>query len=118
MAEVRVADFGRSLRWYQDTLGLSAVLLDEPNRFALLEAGATGVALKEGNGFEPGSNVRLLFVVEDLDGEHERLSALGVGPGPIRENPSEMYREFRVSDPDGTPVTLFAWSHGRVVNGS
>lgn len=109
MAEIRVANLDRSLAWYQDTLGLPVVLLDSQNRFALLDAGHARLALKERPTTTPGSTVRLVFEVPDLDLEHHRLTTLGAHPGAILENRSEHYREFPLADPDQTPLTLFAW---------
>lgn len=109
MAEICVADFDRSLAWYRDTLGLPVVLDDSPKRFALLDAGAARIALKERRDGGLGADVRLVFEVEDLDREHQRLSDLGESPGPISENRAERYREFRLTDPDGTPIMVFAW---------
>ncbi|HEU5116406.1 MAG TPA: VOC family protein, partial [Isosphaeraceae bacterium] len=55
------------------------------------------------------SNVRLVFEVAHPDLEHRRLTDLGANPSAILENQAERYREFRLVDPDETPVTLFAW---------
>ena len=109
MAEIRVTDIDRSLTWYRDTLGLSPVLVDQTHGFALLDAGNARIALKERPDTQPGSNVRLVFEAEHLDLEHRRLTSLGVEPSAILENPTEGYREFRLTDPDQTPLTLFAW---------
>ncbi len=50
-----------------------------------------------------------MFEVSHLDLEHRRLTDLGANPSAILENLAEHYREFRLVDPDQTPVTLFAW---------
>ncbi len=109
LVEIKVADWERAVRWYAEVLGLRPVLSDPANRFALLGAGTGRVGLKQGL---PGSGralVRLIFRVDDLDAEHERLRAQGVTVGDPSENTVEGYREIRLSDPEGTPITLFQW---------
>jgi hypothetical protein len=59
---------------------------------------------------EQGRGCRLVFQVEDPDAERVRLQALGVAVGEASDNAEEHYREVRLSDPGGTPITLFAWS--------
>jgi hypothetical protein len=54
-------------------------------------------------------SVRLVFQVEDAEAERARLVELGVAVGPLRLMPRESYREIRLADPEGTPITLFSW---------
>lgn len=111
MIEIRVADWPRSLAWYRDVLGLSVLLEDAPRRFALLDASPGRVALKGGESLDPRrDSARLVFRVDDLDAERARLIPLGVAVGPVIEHPDERFREVRLLDPDGTPITLFAWT--------
>ena len=111
MVEVRVADWPGCARWYVDVLGLRPVLEDRDRRFLLLEAGPTRVALKEGPPAAAADRgaIRLIFRVGDLDATVDRLSGLGVEVGPVSES-AEGYREVRLSDPEGTPIHLFAWA--------
>lgn len=109
MAELAVSDFAASLAWYGDRLGLRVVLLDGPNRFALLQGqGVDGcrLALKAGSP-RPGG-VALHFEVADLPAE---LARLGV-PGADVEHSPEGYRLARLRDPDGYAVGLFEWAKG------
>lgn len=110
MTEVRVADAGRSTRWYGEILGLRVVMEDAAGGFALLEATGGGrVALKGGSAEGSGRGaVRLVFEVGDLDGMMASLAARGIGfEGPTTS--PEGYREIKLADPDGTPIGLFAW---------
>ena len=107
LVELSVADWPASLAWYRDRLGLPVDLIDEPNRYALLSAGAGRVALKAGTP-SPGGT-KLVLRVSSLDAEIERLDRAGVVPvRPIRVS-AEGYRSARFADPDGHPIELFEW---------
>ncbi len=109
MVELRASDWERLWAWYRDVLGLRVALMDLPGRFALLEAGPCRIAIKAGAVEGVRSGVRLVFRVDDLEGEVARLRALGVElSGPL-DVAVERYREVRLTDPEGTPITLFAW---------
>jgi catechol 2,3-dioxygenase-like lactoylglutathione lyase family enzyme len=101
MVELTVADWGASLRWYRDLLGLTLLPPTEAGRFALLGTGASRVALKAGVA-TPGS-VTLTFEVESLSAMLGRL-----GNAEVKEN-EEGYRRVRLRDPDGYEVVLFEW---------
>lgn len=103
--ELTVADWPAAVAWYREVLGLSAELLDEAGRFALLRAGGARLALKEGRP-EPGT-VLLTFEVENLPVELERLGAAGaVVESPLKASP-EGYRRAVVRDLDGYRLCLF-----------
>src|SRR5262245_62089785 len=107
MVELTVTDWPRSVTWYRDVLRLTVGLIDEPNRFTLLTAGSSLVALKAGEA-RPGT-VRLVFQVGDLDAELHRVGALGVTPeAPVKLTP-EGYRRATLRDPDGYRIDLFEW---------
>lgn len=111
MTELRVADWPGAVAWYAQTLGLRLLRRDDPNRFALLAAGGGRLALK-GDDAASGprtSGVRLVFLVADVDAEHARLASLGVPASTPANHPREPYRETRLTDPEGTAVTLFSW---------
>jgi predicted enzyme related to lactoylglutathione lyase len=104
--ELTVADWPAALAWYRDVLGLE-VLLVEADRFALLRAGGGRLALKAGRG-QPGT-VRLVFEVDDLAAELERLARQSVFPvEPLKTSP-EGYRRALLRDPDGHQLTMFEW---------
>jgi catechol 2,3-dioxygenase-like lactoylglutathione lyase family enzyme len=108
MVEVRVLDWDAASRWYVDVLGLRPMMEDREGRFLLLDAGPARVALKEGPAIADRGAVRLIFKVNDVEADRERLLALGVAVTPITES-AEGYREVRLADPEGTPIHLFAW---------
>ncbi len=114
MTVVRVADWSTIVRWYTDTLGLVAVLIDPQHEFAFLAAGQGRLAIQGRQGLReraPGtSNVRLVFQVRDLDHERQRLLRLGLDVSMPVNNTKEGYREIRLHDPDGNRLTLFAWN--------
>ena len=86
--------------------------IEEPTQsFALLRAGPVRIALKGADdATPPRGTVSLVFEVADLDAERHRLAALGEAVGTPIENAREGYREVRLTDPDGTPIRLFAWT--------
>lgn len=111
LVEIRTADWPRSVTWYRSALGLETSMDDPAHRFALFSAGPGRIALKGGGASAPGREaVRLTFLVPDVDAERARLTAAGVAVGEPIDNPAEGYREVRLHDPDGTPISLFAWT--------
>ena len=112
MTVIRVANWQTTVRWYIDILGLSPVVLDPKNEFALLSAGSgrLGVQGTKEPRFTAGTGkVRLVFQVNDLKGECQRLIEQGVVVGELIENHEEGYREVRLQDPEGHSLRLFAW---------
>jgi hypothetical protein len=108
LVELKAADWPGTLRWYEDALGLSVVLRDEEHGFALLASGGTRIGLKR-SAERADAGCRLIFQVDDLEAARVRLDERGVGTSPPSENTREGYREIRLTDPEGTPVTLFQW---------
>ena len=110
LTEIKVTDWPRAVRWYVEILGLRMVLSDPEPQYALLAAGSGRVALKGGGAENLGRNaIRLVFQVEDAEAARARLLDLGIAVGPMRGIPREGYREVRLADPEGMPITLFSW---------
>jgi catechol 2,3-dioxygenase-like lactoylglutathione lyase family enzyme len=112
MTVIKVADWQGTLAWYVETLGLLPVLTDAEHRFVLLAAGNGRLALQGDPGAgpqNPRSIVRLVFQVPDVDQVRGRLIDKGHEVGLPIDNVREGYREIRLSDPEGTPVSLFSW---------
>jgi catechol 2,3-dioxygenase-like lactoylglutathione lyase family enzyme len=112
MTVIRVASWQTMVRWYIDILGLSPVLMDAQHEFALLSAGSGRLGVqgtKEARFTSGPGKVRLVFQVNDLDGERRRLMEQGVVVGDLVENHEEGYREVRLQDPEGHSLRLFAW---------
>jgi predicted enzyme related to lactoylglutathione lyase len=113
MTVIRVAAWQKTVQWYIDTLGLSLVLLDEEHEFALLSAGSGRLGIqgvKQARSRVGPAPLRLVFQVQDLDGERQRLIDRGASVGPPIENHDERYREVRLQDPEGHSLRLFAWT--------
>lgn len=109
MAELTVSDWRRSADWYSLLLGAEVDLTDAANGFALLKVGGR-LSLKQGEP-NPG-NSRLVFRVDDLDAELERLSLAGVKAEGNLKVSDEGYRRAVFRDPDGHAVVLFEWVTG------
>ena len=108
VVELKVRDWAGAVRWYEETLGLPLVLRDSEHGFALFGSGGARIGLKAAP--EPAIKpCRLIFQVENLEAEQARLCARGVEVGPPSDNEVEGYREIRLHDPEGTPITLFQW---------
>ncbi len=109
MVEIRVSDATRARDWYVQSLGLTVRMEDPAGGFVLLEGGGVGLALKAGEAHVAGRDaVRLAFEVEDVEAERARLVSRSVEIGEVAENTAEGYREVRLLDLDGTPITLFS----------
>jgi catechol 2,3-dioxygenase-like lactoylglutathione lyase family enzyme len=104
MTELAVSDFAAAAAWYRDRLGLRVLLVDEVNRFVLLQ-GADGGRLALKAGVPRPGGVTLHFEVADLAAELARLGAADT----VVTDSAEGYREAFLSDPDGYAVGLFEW---------
>lgn len=121
---VRVRDLDASLKFYERAFGLKladrfdfdgftlAYLRNPENDFEIELTWNHGRAepYEMGNGYG-----HVAFTVADLDGEHKRLSDLGIGPLPIKEFNRDgglMARFFFVQDPDGYKIEVLQ-THGR-----
>jgi lactoylglutathione lyase len=108
-----VRDLGASIAFYRDVIGLPFKFADvgyaefatRGTRFGLFERSLArsqlGIAVTEGG---PGGEV--LFFVDDVDAEAERLGGLGVEflAGPVDR--SWGHRTVHIRDPDGFVVEL------------
>lgn len=117
---VAVADVSASRSFLESTLGFRAVM--EAPGFASLahdDAGMNVIFLEEGLGtFKPeshrgtaGQGLLLVFVVEDVDREWERLRDAVTIVTPIETEPwGERY--FQMLDPNGIVIQLVQWMDG------
>jgi catechol-2,3-dioxygenase len=113
MTELRVVDWARITAWYGNTLGLWPEVIDADGKFALLAAGRARLAIKQADSPEESSSgVRLHFWVRDLAVAHAHLVNLRIEVTDPADHPREPYREIRLHDPAGNPITLFAWRDG------
>jgi catechol 2,3-dioxygenase-like lactoylglutathione lyase family enzyme len=101
----RVSDLDSARAFYRDVLGFSETFVDEGERWASLDRGATEIAIGEG-GDEGGEEGLVATVdVPDVKAERERLDAAGVEVGVVLELHGAM-RLLDVFDPDGNRVQL------------
>ena len=105
--ELTVADWPAAVAWYSELLALKVELRAERDRFALLRAGSTCLALKAGQP-QPGT-VLLAFEVDDLPDAVERLQARGVVVEETIQTSHEGYRRAVIRDLDGYRICLFDW---------
>ena len=109
MTELTVLDWPRCVAWYRDVLGLPVEILDMTRRFALLGGDGGRIALSGRISFRTAPKVKLSFVVKDLEAVRERMRELEGAPTAIVADLREGYRSFRVLDPEGVPIQVFAW---------
>jgi lactoylglutathione lyase len=104
-------DIDRSVKFYEDVLGLKLIRRDDGN-WALFEAGPVQLALHgaiEGRPFEPGG-ATAVFRVDDLDAARAALEARGA---EFEEHAGEVqgfarFASFR--DPDGNVVQIIEYA--------
>ncbi|MDZ4820876.1 MAG: VOC family protein [Planctomycetota bacterium] len=107
--ELRTIHWEETVDWYRNVLGLRVLVRVVDDRYALIEAGETRLAIvaKEDSG-EPSMRWSLGFEVENLEKVSYRLEAAGTEFAPPRGHP-EGFQEIMTHDPDGNSVRLFSW---------
>ena len=107
--EIRTARWAAMVAWYRDTLGLRSLVRVSEDRYALLAAGASRLALvgisDQENGKSPSA---LVFEVPNLTAAEESLYTAGERILRRRIHP-EGFHELTLNDPDGNCVRLIAW---------
>jgi catechol 2,3-dioxygenase-like lactoylglutathione lyase family enzyme len=109
---VGVTDIPRAIDFYRQ-LGLKPVVLDvHYARFVCPDGGST-FSIHSADAVTPGMTV-VYFECDDLDDQVARLKAKGVAlsSGPTDE--SWLWREARLTDPDGNPICLFYAGENRL----
>jgi len=121
---VRVRDLDASLKFYERAFGMKLADRYDFDGFTLTylrnPENDFEIELTWNHGraepYELGTGYgHVAFTVADLDGEHERLNELGIGPLPIKEFHRDgglMARFFFVQDPDGYKIEVLQ-THGR-----
>lgn len=108
--ELRTTRWEMLVDWYRDVVGLKVLLRVEDDRYALLDAGCTRLAIMgRASPGEPSGRWSLGFETDDLDAATRRLGAAAATPP--RTNP-EGFRELVAHDPDGNKIRVFSWSPG------
>lgn len=108
--ELRTARWEVLVDWYRDVVGLPVLLRVIDDRYALLDAGCTRLAIMgREHPSEASGRWSLGFETDDLDAVWHRLGAAAAAPP--RANP-EGFREVVARDPDGNTIRLFAWALG------
>ncbi len=105
IVSVPVTDPIKARDFYRDVLGLT-LLRDEPMgpemRWIQLQprdGGATIALVTWFEGLKPGGQQGLMLGIDDVDGEHARLTGLGVALTPVDEQPWGRFTMLK--DPDG-----------------
>jgi len=121
---IRVLDLDRSVAFYENALGLDVADRFDFDTFTLVylknaEADfEVELTLNKGRSepYSMGDGYGHVAVcVDDLDAEHARLEAAGIGPQPIKEFMRDgglMARFFFIQDPDGYKIEVLQ-RHGR-----
>ena len=107
--ELRTARWDAMVAWYRDRLGFRCLVRVVDDRYALLEAGGTRLALLGRDPTETASTRWSLAIeVKDLIATIDQLGEPGL-VGSLHQNP-EGFTEVAVTDPDGNRLKLFAWN--------
>ena len=107
--ELRTANWGQSVEWYRDVLGLQVLVRVTDDGYALLAAGETRLALlARASPGESTKRISLAFEVTDLPQMIYRLEEAGA-PIIKQKVDDEGLREVSTTDPDGNRIRLFCW---------
>jgi len=101
-----VSDFGKSVSFYRDTLGLELEFCNEEWKWAEFSIGNLTVAFYgTGESVKVGDGGLIALAVDDLDAALEELREAGVSAhqGPVS---GEWCSQFTVLDPDGYQVMI------------
>jgi catechol 2,3-dioxygenase-like lactoylglutathione lyase family enzyme len=102
----RVADLDAGRAFYRDLLGFTEAFVDEDERWASLDRGATEIAIGEAEDPDPDPEGAVATIdVDDVKAERDRLAAAGVEVGTVLELHGAM-RLLDVFDPDGNRIQL------------
>lgn len=101
----RVSDLEAARTFYRDALGFTEIFVDESERWASLDRGATEIAVGEDEGAGDPEGQVATIDVDDVKAERERLAAAGVEVGTVLELTGAM-RLLDVFDPDGNRIQL------------
>lgn len=115
---IRVLDEDRAVAFYRDALGLDRIDINRFDGFSLIymsnaETGFEVELTVNDDRSEPYAHGdgygHLAVVVDDLDAEHRRMTALGYAPRDIRDflkDGRPFARFFFVADPDGYQIEV------------
>jgi catechol 2,3-dioxygenase-like lactoylglutathione lyase family enzyme len=101
----RVSDLEAARTFYRDVLGFTEAFVDEDERWASLDRGATEIAVGEGEGAGDPEGQVATIDVDDVKSERELLATAGVEVGTVLELTGAM-RLLDVFDPDGNRIQL------------
>jgi catechol 2,3-dioxygenase-like lactoylglutathione lyase family enzyme len=101
----RVADLDAARAFYEDVLGFTETFVDEEERWASLDRGATEIAVGEAAEPPDEDDPVATIDVEDVKAERELLARAGVEVGTVLELHGVM-RLVDVFDPDGNRLQL------------
>ena len=102
----RVSDLDAARAFYREVLGFTETFVDEDERWASLDRGATEIAIGEADDAGADAEGQVATIdVEDVKAERERLAAAGVEVGTVLELTGAM-RLLDVFDSDGNRIQL------------
>ena len=101
----RVADLDTARAFYRDVLGFTETFVDEEERWASFDRGATEISVGEAAEPPDEDGPVATIDVEDVKAERERLAKAGVEVGTVLELHGVM-RLVDVFDPDGNRLQL------------
>lgn len=105
---LRPTDFDRSIRFYEEQLGLARYREwgEEPHRGVVFFLGGGFLELGESDDGEPVAGVRLWAQVDDIAAARDELAAAGVD---VRDEPERKpwgLVEMSIEDPDGLELVV------------
>lgn len=108
---LRVADMDRAVRFWSETVGLE-IVFGSPT-FTFMVAGGTQLLLNQVDGSADPGSTELVFEVDDVETEYQRLSERGVpfevDPRPVTTDGERDLLAAHFHDPDGNLASLTGW---------
>ena len=109
---VYVRDFAGAVEFYRDQVGLPFKFADEKFGYASFETAGAGFSIATVGDDQPdlerliGRPTGIGFMVDDLDGEYERLKAQGVEFSMVPSDQPWGGRLAAFKDPEGNQIVL------------
>jgi predicted enzyme related to lactoylglutathione lyase len=97
-----VDDLKSAVKWYSEVLGLKHKFTEESIQWAEMDAGGRSTLALKTSG-----RPQICLVVTEMDGEMERLSALGVKFTEIFDLPGGLGRGTSFDDPWGNEIGFY-----------
>lgn len=115
LVTIQARNWDALLKWYCDVFGLTVVVLETADRFAMLSTGNSGAMLAiasdhpEQSATDGENRLAPGFLVADFDRTLDKLRVNGVRIDRDVDGDTDGYRLARVWDPEGNRLHLYTY---------